>query len=324
MQDELNSIEENAILDKTISLKINNKIFLAFESKTPLSISEAIQYTVDEDYQEKRLYLDFMTHEVGKEVLLKRYEFFLQNMADLAGKTLSIYLEINVFRILFLTIIEGELNQEVGYSNIIYRFDSFQIPSEKNEQAIQVEKGATVFERGFVVSGRVTPGNTRIISSCDSCGKFFMYQMFHVGFSDVDYYYCNGSNFTIITKNKSTDKKEQKDKACNNYIAVSLYDRKYIQLQKTLPVKRISTFSSPYDFSEEEIQLNLENYKMIEDQFIPCSCGGRFEYLANLVCPYCKTPYIDFFNDLFRKTDHYYVVHMLVPRAEDFYGEIWK
>ncbi len=300
MQDELNSIEENAVLDKTISLKINNKIFLAFERKTPLSISEAVQYTVDEDYQEKRLYLDFMTHELGKEVLIKRYEFFLQNMEDLAGKTLSIYLDINLYRVLFLTITEGELNQEVDYSTIIYRFDRFQIPSEKNDPVIEVEKGATVFERGFVISGRVTPGNNRFISSCDFCGKFFMFQMFHVGFSDVDYYYCD---------------------RCTNYLAVSIYDQKYNRLLDKLSAKRISPFSQPYEFSDYDIQLNLENYQLIEDHFVSCTCGGHFRYLANCLCPYCKSPYVDFFNDIFRKADQYYVVDMVVPKCESFYGE---
>jgi hypothetical protein len=156
MQDELNSIEEKVVLDKTISLKINNKICLAFESTTHLSISEAIQYTVDEDYPENKLYLDFYSHELGKEVLIKNYEFFLQNMEDLAGKTLSIYLDISIYRYVFLAIIEGELDKEFDYSNIIYRFESFQIPSEKNDVTIEVPKGATVFERGFVISGRVS------------------------------------------------------------------------------------------------------------------------------------------------------------------------
>jgi hypothetical protein len=212
MQDELNSIEENVVLDKTISLKINNKICLAFESTTPLSISEAVQYTVDEDYHKKRLYLDFMTHELGKEVLIKRYEFFFQDMVDLAGKTFSIYIDINLFRILFLAIIEGELNQEIDYPAIIYRFDSVQIPSEKNDPVIEVEKGATVFERGFVISGRVTPGNNRFISSCDFCGKFFMFRMFHVGFSDVDYYYCD---------------------RCTNYLAVFLRSEFHLSVNHT-------------------------------------------------------------------------------------------
>ncbi len=304
MQDELNSIEENEVLDKTISLKINNKIVCAFASNTPLSISEAIQYTVDEDYQENRLYLDFMTHELGKEVLIKRYEFFLQNMEDLAGKTFSIFLDINIYRVVFLAIIEGELDQEVSYSNIIYRFDSSQIPSEKNDVVIEVQKGATVFERGFVTSGRVTPGNNRFISSCDFCGKFFMFRMFHVGFSDVDYYYCD---------------------RCTNYLAVSLFDQKYDRLLDKLSAKRISPFSQPYDFSDYDIQLNLENYQLIEDHFVPCTCGGQFKYLANCLCPYCKSPYVDFFNDIFRKADHYYVVEMVVPKAESFYGEkYWK
>ena len=73
MQDELDLIEENVVLDKTISLKINNKICLAFQSITPLSISEAFQYTVDEDYHENKLYLDFYSHELGKEVIIKNY-----------------------------------------------------------------------------------------------------------------------------------------------------------------------------------------------------------------------------------------------------------
>ncbi len=304
MQDELNSNEENVFLDKTISLKINNKICLAFESTTPLSISESIQYKVDEDYHENRLYLDFMSHKLGKEVLIKRYEFFLQNMEDLAGKTFSIFLDINIYRFVFLAIIEVELDQEISYSNIIYRFDSFQIPSEKNDIVIEVQKGATVFERGFVMSGRVTPSYNRFISQCDSCGKFFMFQMFHVGFSDVDYYYCD---------------------RCTNYLAVSLFDQKYNRLLDTLSVKRISPFSQPYEFSDYEIQLNLENYQLIEDQFVPCTCGGQFKYLANCLCPYCKSPYVDFFNDIFRKADHYYVVDMVVPKCESFYGEkYWK
>ncbi|MFX1466819.1 MAG: hypothetical protein ACFFA5_10135 [Promethearchaeota archaeon] len=304
MQDELNSIEENEVLDKTVSLKINNKIVLAFESKTPLSISEAVQYTVDEDYHEKRLYLDFMIHELGKEVLIKRYEFFLQNMEDLADKTLSIYLGINLYRIVFLTIIEGELNQEVDYSTIIYRFDRFQIPSEKNDTVIEVETGATVFERGFVISGIVTPGNNRFISSCDFCGKFFMFRMFHVGFSDVDYYYCD---------------------RCTNYLAVSIYDQKYNRLLDKLSAKRISPFSQPNEFSDYDIQLNLDNYQLIEDHFVSCTCGGHFRYLANCLCPYCKSPYVNFFNDIFRKADHYYVVEMVVPKCESFYGEkYWK
>ena len=304
MQDELNSIEEKVFLDKTISLKINNKICLAFESTTPLSISEAIQYTVDEDYHENKLYLDFYSHKLGKEVLIKRNEFFLQNMEDLAGKTFSIYLDINLYRVIFLAIIEGELNQEVDYSAIIYRFDLFQIPSEKNDTVIEIEKGATVFERGFVTSGRVTPGNNRFISSCDFCGKFFMFQMFHVGFSDVDYYYCD---------------------RCTNYLAVSIFDPKYDKLLDKLSVNRIEPFSQPYQFSDYDIQLNLENYQLIEDHFVPCTCGGQFKYLANCLCPYCKSPYVDFFNDIFRKANHYYVVELVVPKAESFYGEkYWK
>ena len=52
-------------------------------------------------------------------------------MEDLAGKTLSIYLDINKYRYVFLAIIEGEIDQEFNHSNIIYRYESFQIPSEK-------------------------------------------------------------------------------------------------------------------------------------------------------------------------------------------------
>lgn len=305
MQDELNSIEENAILDKTILLKINNKILVMFKSKTTLSISETVQYTVDEDYHEKKLYLDLMSHELlGKEVLIKRYEFFLQGMADLAGKTFSIHININEYHVFFLTVIEGELTEEVNYTKLIYQFDRVQIPSKHNKEVIELQQGATVFERGFVESGYVTPGNTRIVSTCDSCGISFLYRMYHVGFAEVDYYYCDN---------------------CTNYLAVSLWDKKYNQLLDKLSVKRISTFSQPYDFSDYEIQLNIENYKLIEDKFIPCTCGGRFKYLANCLCPYCKAPYIDFFNDLFRKADHYYVVEIAEPKSESFYGEsTWK
>jgi hypothetical protein len=224
-------------------------------------------------------------------------------MAELAGKTFSVHVSINEYHVFFLTVIEGKLAKEVNYTKHIYQFDRVQIPS-KNNKVIEIQQGATVFERGFVVSGRVTPGNTRIISTCESCGKSFLYRMYHVGFSDVDYYYCD---------------------SCTNYLAVSLWDEKYKQLQDKLTVKRIEPFSQPYNFSDYEIQLNLENYKLIEDQFISCTCGGRFRFLANCLCPFCKVPYIDFFNDLFRKADHYYVVEMIEPKAESFYGEsTWK
>ena len=304
MQDELNSVEENAILDMTVSLKMNNKTLLTFEKTTPLGVAKSFQLDIDEDYAERKLYLDLMTSNLGTEVLIKRYEFFLENMAELAGKTFSIHTNINEYHVFFLTVIEGELTEEVNYTKLIYQFDRVQIPSKNNKEVIEIQQGATVFERGFVVSGRVTPGNTRIISTCDSCGKSFLFRMYHVGFSEVDYYYCN---------------------RCTNYLAVSLMDRKYNQLLEKLLVKRVATFSPRYEFSDEEIRLNLENYEMIEQQFIPCSCGGRFEYLANCLCPYCNTPYIDFFNDLFRKADHYYVVEMVEPKAESFYGEsTWK
>lgn len=296
-----------------MKLKINNELIITFEKLTPLGITKSLQYTVDKTYTKKKLYFDLVYHDkavkdsvnnLGTELLIKRYEFFLEDMAELAGKTFSIHISINEYHVFFLTVIEGELTEEVNYTRLIYQFDRVQIPSKNNKELIGLQQGATVFERGFVRPGVVTPGNTRIISTCESCGKSFLFRMYHVGFSEVDYYYCE---------------------CCTNYLAVSLWDKKYNQLLDKLQVKRISTFSAPCEFSEEEIRLNLENYKLIEDQFISCACGGRFRYLANCLCPFCKTPYIDFFNDLFRKVDHYYVVEMVEPKAESFYGEsTWK
>lgn len=86
--------------------------------------------------------------------------------------------------------------------------------------------------------------------TCEHCGKQFGYCLFHCGFGDCSYAYCDKCGMTAI---------------------LSLWD------------KRMPNLSLANEgWGQQEIPVELEQYLR------PCECGGAFKRGASPRCPYCS------------------------------------
>ena len=85
---------------------------------------------------------------------------------------------------------------------------------------------------------------------CEHCGRFYRYSLWHSGFGDNSYAYC--------------------DQCC--MLALVNYSNPY--------VSRLPQLSDQYS----EIDASWEQYLM------PCACGGQFRKGASPRCPFCNEP----------------------------------
>lgn len=59
-------------------------------------------------------------------------------------------------------------------------------------------RGQGLFRRGLHFSGNVTPASVRLSCECDACGRSFLVQSFHAGFSDLGYMYSASGAYTLL------------------------------------------------------------------------------------------------------------------------------
>jgi hypothetical protein len=83
---------------------------------------------------------------------------------------------------------------------------------------------------------------------CEHCGRFYRYSLWHSGFGDNSYAYCD---------------------QCGMLAIVSYSDPQ---------VARLPPLSSQY----------LEIDESWEQYLLPCTCGGRFRKGASPRCPFCR------------------------------------
>jgi len=92
---------------------------------------------------------------------------------------------------------------------------------------------------------------TKLISGlCEHCNKTFSYQLYHCGFGDCSYAYCDKCGMTAVLSSWSKHK------------------------------LKIPSDGPP----QQEIFVELEQY------LEPCACGGVFRKGASPRCPNCKKP----------------------------------
>jgi hypothetical protein len=95
---------------------------------------------------------------------------------------------------------------------------------------------------------------TRGMLICDSCRKLYMVEVYHAGFSQIGFLYCDKDS-TVVTWGPITD---------------ITY---YMLVGKKLPWS-----------------LDRKEQAVVEDALKPCPCGGRFRFDNNLRCPSCGEP----------------------------------
>jgi hypothetical protein len=126
--------------------------------------------------------------------------------------------------------------------------------SDKNAENEKLA-GLGLLARGLHFGGTVTPSGVRCICICDKCRTSFTLQHFHAGFSEVQYFYSEDGQETLVVP----------------YDAMPGIPK---QLQQ--------------DFDQEVLE---EVESMLPD---PTHGKGKFRYYNPLKCPHCKAQFIDF------------------------------
>lgn len=138
--------------------------------------------------------------------------------------------------------------------------------SNKNVENTKL-KGAGLFQRGLHFGGTITPSGVRCICICDACNASFTIQHFHAGFSEVQYFYSDDSQETLIVE----------------YNAV-----------KNLPMQ-LQTNIDPAILQVVESKLPKRVYGY-----------GEFRYYNPFRCPHCSTTFIDFEKNKELRASEYY------------------
>lgn len=169
-----------------------------------------------------------------------------------------------------------------------YRFDPTSLEPKPTQGRPNLDAGLSLFERGFAQPGTITPGNIRMITLCGGCSEEFKFRTYHAGFSDIFYYYCD---------------------SCPNVVSVS--HNEDLVYEKMKKINKVITPPARYDdFTTDEVAENVDLHNEITSLLRPCPCGGSFALFNPPTCPHCGTPYIDFREDIFRKINEYYLMHV--------------
>lgn len=268
------------VLPGTLKVRSTDGAAMEIVAGTPLSAERTAKHRSAFDITSWSLQVEYRTASGAPHE--RTLPLLLWDKSSPAGRELTISVWVSPHRAAFVEI--GVDGKE------LYRFDPIPLRDAAGNVAVSAApSGATVVERGFASASKAPPANVRIVSACDACSKSFSMRILHAGHVASDFFYCE---------------------KCPGVTSVALTDPRSTGFWKGIETKRLDLLDDPKSTPENVVKDNLTVYSAFEAALAPCRCGGAKRFLANLRCPHCAAPYIDFGGDLWKRLSEVYVCHV--------------